>query len=116
MQATIYHNPRCSKSRETLNLLVEHGVQPRVVSYLENPPDVATLRRLARQLGLRARDLLRTNETIYRERGMDAADLSDEEIFAAMHAHPALTQRPIVVVGDKARIGRPPEAVLELLD
>ncbi|HEX7048315.1 MAG TPA: arsenate reductase (glutaredoxin) [Gammaproteobacteria bacterium] len=116
MPVTIYHNPRCSKSRETLDLLEARGFESRVVKYLETPPDAATLETLLAQLGLAARDLLRTSEPAYKELGLADASLSDAELIKAMAAHPELIQRPIVVANGKARLGRPPESVLEILD
>ncbi|HLU61858.1 MAG TPA: arsenate reductase (glutaredoxin) [Gammaproteobacteria bacterium] len=110
----IYHNPRCSKSRETLALLEERGLEPEIVRYLDTPPGEETLRQLAKQLGVRAHDMIRSNEDVYRELGL-GADSSEDELFRAMAEHPVLLQRPIVVAGGKARIGRPPEAVLEIL-
>ncbi|HEX7030570.1 MAG TPA: arsenate reductase (glutaredoxin) [Gammaproteobacteria bacterium] len=116
MTVTIYHNPRCSKSRETLELIEARGFEPRIVKYLETPPDAATLESLLAKLGLGARDLLRTNESAYKELGLADASLSDAELVKAMAAHPELIQRPIVVANGKARLGRPPESVLEILD
>ena len=110
-----FHNPRCSKSRAALELLAEHGVQPRIVPYLEQAPDVIELKDLLRRLGLPARALLRTGEPEYTELGLDDPSLSDETLLAAMHAHPRLIERPIFVHGERAVIGRPPERVLELL-
>lgn len=115
MQVTIYHNPRCSKSRQTLALLEERGIEPQVVKYLETPPDVATLRTLLDQLALPARELLRTGEDAYRELGLADESLAEDDLLNAMQEHPELIQRPIVVVGNRARIGRPPEQVLEIL-
>lgn len=112
---TLYHNPRCSKSRAALELLQARGAAPTVVPYLETPPDAATLRRLLRQLGLSARDLLRRGEEEYRRLGLDDPSLDEEALIAAMVAHPRLIERPIAVAGDRAVIGRPPERVLELL-
>lgn len=112
---TIYHNPRCSKSRQALELLESHGALPEVVRYLETPPDAATLRSLLKALGLSARALLRTGEDEYRELGLDDATLGEDALIAAMAAHPRLIERPIVVRGGRAVIGRPPEKVLELL-
>ncbi|MCG3203009.1 MAG: putative protein YfgD [Gammaproteobacteria bacterium] len=114
-KVTIYHNPRCSKSRETLALLREHGVQPEVIDYLKTPPDAATLKRLVRQLGIKARDLLRTKEAEYMAAGLDRPGVTDEQAIAAMAEYPILIERPIVVVKDRAALGRPPEAVLRLL-
>ena len=112
---TIYHNPRCSKSRQTLQLLQENGVEPEVVLYLETPPSRDTLAELLQKLGIGARDLLRTGEDAYKELQLNDKDLSDEQLLDAMEQHPKLIQRPIVVKGDRAVLGRPPENVLELL-
>jgi arsenate reductase len=115
MKVTIYHNPRCSKSRQTLALLEKRGLKPTVIEYLDTPPDYTTLVALLARLRISARDLLRSNEADFRELGLDAQQLDDEALLKAMAQHPRLIQRPIVVVGDHARIGRPPEAVLEIL-
>lgn len=116
MTVTIYHNPRCSKSRETLTLLQERGLQAEVVDYLKNPPAASELAGLVRLLGLTPRELLRTKEAEYTELNLANPALDDAAILAAMHAHPRLIERPIVVVdGQKAAIGRPPEAVLAIL-
>lgn len=115
MQVTIYHNPRCSKSRQTLELLEKRGITPTVIRYLETPPDESTLRDLLRQLGIPAVELLRTGEDEYKSLGL-AGKLDDEDaLVAAMAGHPKLIQRPIVVVNGKARLGRPPEAVLDII-
>ncbi|HEV8694691.1 MAG TPA: arsenate reductase (glutaredoxin) [Lysobacter sp.] len=111
----LYHNPRCSKSRGALELLREHGIQPRVIAYLETPPSTEELRDLLRVLALPARALLRTGEDEYAALGLDAPALSDDELIAAMAAHPRLIERPIFVHGGRAVIGRPPENVLTLL-
>jgi len=110
---TIYHNPRCSKSRQTLALLRERGVEPTVVEYLKHPPDSALLRDLLKKLGLMPRDLVRTKEAAYKD--LKLADASDEKLIEAMVANPLLIERPIVVTGNKAAIGRPPERALDLL-
>ena len=115
MELTIYHNPRCSKSRQTLALLEARGLKPQVIEYLATPPDAATLNRLIRMLGVSARDLIRKGEPEYRSLGLDDPALDDAALVAAMTEHPRLIERPIVVAGNRARIGRPPEAVLELL-
>ena len=115
MSLTIYHNPRCSKSRQTLALLTERGLAPKIVAYLEAPPSVATLRDLLKKLGLRPRDLLRTREVAYKELQLADPAKSDGDILAAMTSHPILIERPIVVNGAKAALGRPPEQVLEIL-
>lgn len=111
----IYHNPRCSKSRETLALLQEQGLQPEVVEYLQNTPSAAELRDILTKLGILARALLRTKEDDYKTLGLDNPALSEDDIIAAMVAHPKLIERPIVVCGAQARIGRPPQQVLEIL-
>ncbi|AGA35029.1 Arsenate reductase [Thioalkalivibrio nitratireducens DSM 14787] len=111
----IYHNPRCSKSRATLSLLREQGIEPEIVEYLKAPPDRETLAGLIRRLGIRPRDLLRTGEAEYRELGLKDPALSDEQLIQAMVEHPKLIERPIVVHRGQARIGRPPERVLEIL-
>ena len=112
---TIYHNPRCSKSRETLQLLQEKGISPDVVLYLETPPDAKTLKDLLKKLGLKPRQLMRTKEAEYKAMGLDDDALSDEQLIAAMVECPKLIERPIVVHGKKAALGRPPEQVLEIL-
>ncbi|MGI9309979.1 MAG: arsenate reductase (glutaredoxin) [bacterium] len=112
---TIYHNPRCSKSRATLALLRERGVEAEVVEYLSAPPDAALLRSLAAMLGGSARDLIRDGEAEYRELGLGDASLSEAALIAAVAANPKLLQRPIVVHRGKAAIGRPPENVLAIL-
>jgi arsenate reductase len=116
MEVTIYHNPRCSKSRETLALLEARGVQPGVVAYLDTPPDAATLEHLLQLLGLEPRELMRRKEAEYAELGLDDPALTRAQLIAAMVAHPRLIERPIVVAGGKAALGRPPENVLKLLD
>ncbi len=112
---TIYHNPRCSKSRQTLELLRAHGIDPEVIQYLDTPPDAATLRELLRKLGITARQLLRKGEPEYQDAGLDRADCTEAQLIAAMVAHPKLIERPIVVAGERAAIGRPPENVLAIL-
>lgn len=113
--ATLWHNPRCSKSRAALALLQERGIEPIVRAYLDNPPSPAELHTLLGQLGLPPRQLLRGSEDIYSELGLDESSVDDAAIIAAMSTHPSLIERPILVVGDHAVIGRPPERVLELL-
>jgi len=109
---TIYHNPRCSKSRETLELLRSRGVEPTVIEYLKTPPTAAELSVLLAKLGKGPRDITRAKEAA--EAGI-AKDLDGEALVAALSANPAAIERPIVVKGDRARVGRPPESVLELL-
>ncbi len=115
MSTTIYHNPRCSKSRQTLQLLEERDIQPEVVKYLENPPDEATLKALLDMLGLEPRELMRQKETEYKELGLDNPNLDHDALIRAMVEHPKLIERPIVVKDGKAALGRPPEDVLEIL-
>ncbi len=112
---TIYHNPRCSKSRQTLALLEENGITPDVVEYLKETPDAAALKAILKKLGISARELLRTKEDAYKELGLADKTLSDDDIIAAMIKAPKLIERPIVIKGDQARIGRPPETVLEII-
>lgn len=114
-QISIFHNPRCSKSRGALELLEERGIQPEIVRYLETPPSAAELKALLGKLGIGARQLLRTGEDEYKELDLANPSLGDEQLIQAMVAHPKLIERPIVIVGDKAVIGRPPEKVLEIL-
>lgn len=115
MPVTIYHNPRCSKSRETLALLKERGIEPRIVDYLKDPPSAAVLKDLIKKLGLPAVKAMRTKEQTFKDLGLNAASLSDADAITAMAAHPVLIERPIVVNGAKAALGRPPEAVLDIL-
>ncbi len=115
MTVTIYHNPRCSKSRQTLGLLQENNVEPEIVEYLKSPPDAETLEKLLDMLSLEPRELMRKKEKEYKENDLANPDLSREELIAAMVAHPKLIERPIVVTGEKAALGRPPESVLDIL-
>lgn len=115
MNITIYHNPRCSKSRQTLDLITSRGVEPIVVEYLKTPPNETTLRFLIQALGIEPRQLLRKGESVYKELGLDDVRLSDEALIKAMLDHPVLIERPIVTRGDRAAIGRPPESVLSIL-
>lgn len=112
---TIYHNPRCSKSRQTLSLLEEKGVEPEVVLYLEDTPDASTLKSLLNKLGMAPRDLMRRKEAEYKDNNLDDSALSDDELVAAMVKHPKLIERPIVVNGNRAALGRPPKNVLDIL-
>jgi len=111
----IYHNPRCSKSRQTLALLQEQGIEPTVIEYLKNIPTAADIKEVLNKLDMSARELLRTKEDAYKEHNLADQSVSDDDIIAAMIASPKLIERPIVINGDKARIGRPPEQVLEIL-
>lgn len=115
MATRIYHNPRCSKSRQTLQLLTEKGVQPEIIEYLKTPPSADELRELLNKLGMRPRDLMRRREAEYKASGADNPDLSDDELIELMVEHPKLIERPIVVHDGKVVLGRPPEKVLEIL-
>lgn len=112
---TLYHNPRCSKSRAALALLQERGLQPQIVLYLDNPPSTADLRALLQRLGLPARELLRTGEEAYQQLQLADPSVPEASLLEAMHNHPKLIERPILVAGERAVIGRPPERVLEIL-
>ena len=112
---TIYHNPRCSKSRQTLALLEEKGVKPKIVEYLKAPPSAAELKRVLKKLGLSPRDIVRKGEAVYAELGLKDKDVSDDDLIKLMAANPILIERPIVVSGGKAALGRPPEAVLKIV-
>jgi len=114
-KVTIYHNPRCSKSRQTLALLGEHGIEPEIVRYLETPPTATTIGTLLDMLGLEPRGLMRRKEAPFRELGLADPGLSRADLIKAMVDHPILIQRPIVMSGKKAAIGRPPENVLDIL-
>lgn len=111
----IYHNNRCSKSRETLALLQERGCQCEVINYLDTPPSVEELTQLLDQLGMTARELIRKGEAEYAELGLDDPSLSEHDLLAAMSRYPRLIERPIVVANGKAKLGRPPESVLGIL-
>ncbi|WP_138380442.1 arsenate reductase (glutaredoxin) [Luteithermobacter gelatinilyticus] len=115
MTVTIYHNPRCSKSRQTLALLEEKGITPQVVEYLKDVPSVEKLKDILRMLGMAPRDLMRKKEAAYKENGLDDERLDDDTLIRAMTEHPILIERPIVVANGKAAIGRPPESVLDIL-
>lgn len=115
MTVTIWHNPRCSKSRETLALLEKHGVSPAIREYLKQPPSKAEIETLLDQVGGDAAALVRDGEAEFKALGKKKAELSRADIVKAIAAHPVLLQRPIVVKGKRAAIGRPPEAVLALL-
>jgi arsenate reductase len=115
LKVQILHNPRCSKSRATLELLRQNGIEPEVTLYLETPPDAKQLKSILGKLGMRPRELMRKGQTEYREMGLDDADLGDDALVEAMVRAPILIERPIVLANGKARIGRPPEAVLQIL-
>jgi arsenate reductase len=113
---TIYHNPRCSKSRQTLTLLQDRGIEPEVVLYLQEPPTAEHLQQLATKLALTPRQFLRKGEQEYKDFGLSDTDLSDAQLLEAMAQHPKLIERPIVIKGNRAVLGRPPENVLELIE
>jgi arsenate reductase len=112
---SIYHNPRCSKSRQTLMLLEERGITPEIIKYLDTPPSAQALVDVVKALGIKPWDLLRRNEAAFKDLQL-AADAADEDVITAMLEHPILIERPIVIRGHRAVIGRPPEAVLSLFD
>ena len=113
---TIYHNPRCSKSRDTLSLLKSNGIDPQVVLYLDTPPDAGTIHTLLHMLGMAsARELMRQKEDLYKSLNLADSHLSEAELIQAMVENPKLIERPIVVANGQARIGRPPEQVLEIV-
>ena len=115
MKITIYHNPRCSKSRQTLELIVQNGFEPEIIEYLKAPPSKSELSEILELLGLSPRELMRKKEQAYNEAGLADDKLSDEQLIAAIIEHPILLERPIVLANGKAAIGRPPESVLEIL-
>ncbi|MEO7064317.1 MAG: arsenate reductase (glutaredoxin) [Dokdonella sp.] len=114
-EVVILHNPRCSKSRETLALIESGGIAPRIVDYLATPPSISELTHIVDLLGVEPRTIMRRDEPDYAEFGLDDTTLSRQQLIAAMHAHPRLIQRPIVLANGKAVIGRPPQNVLAIL-
>lgn len=114
-ELTFYHNPRCSKSRAALELLEGRGLSPTIVRYLETPPTAAELKSLMNKLDIAPRQLLRTGEDEYKQLNLADVGLSDDQLIDAMAAHPRLIERPILIAGDRAAVGRPPEKVLEIL-
>ena len=114
-EVVIYHNPKCSKSRQTMALLEERGIKPTVVKYLEAPPTATKLKALLSLLGMAPRELMRKNEAPYKELELAKVDLSEDQLVRAMVANPVLIERPIVEANGKAAVGRPPERVLEIL-
>jgi len=115
VRLVIYHNPSCSKSRETLQILDNNNLSPTIVEYLDNPPTRQELKKIIAMLDISARELLRTTEQIYADAKLDREALSEDEIIAAICQHPELLQRPIVVAGERAVIGRPPARVLDII-
>ncbi|MCK9538629.1 arsenate reductase (glutaredoxin) [Dokdonella sp.] len=114
-EVVILHNPRCSKSRATLALIESRGIKPRIIDYLADPPSLAEIERMLNLLGLEPRALMRHDEAEYTQLGLDDPGLGRAELIAAMHAHPRLIQRPVVLANGKAALGRPPESVLAIL-
>ncbi|MGB0133535.1 arsenate reductase (glutaredoxin) [Dokdonella sp.] len=114
-EVVILHNPRCSKSRATLDLLTQRGIQPRIVDYLKDPPSPEELERILSLLGLTAREFMRRGDEEYRTLGLHDERLGHADLLAALCAHPRLIERPIVIANGKAAIGRPPESVLDIL-
>lgn len=112
---TIYHNPRCSKSRQTMELLYKHQIEPTIIEYLKTPPTADELKQILSLLGICARGLIRQKEALYQKNQLDNPSLSEEELIRAMIKNPVLIERPIVISGNKAIIGRPPENVLEII-
>ena len=115
MSVEIYHNPRCSKSRQTLQLLQENGVEPDITEYLKTPPGRAELIDILQMLGMEPRELMRKKEQEYKEAGLDNPELTRDQLIQAMIDHPRLIERPIVISNGKAALGRPPEQVLDIL-
>lgn len=113
MSLTIYHNPRCSKSRETLALLEKRGLKPRIIEYLKTPPSAAELKNISRMLGVSVRDIVRKAEA--RDAGIDPVEMDEKDLITAMVRNPGVIERPIVVNNGKAALGRPPEDVLKIL-
>ncbi len=115
MKVIIYHNPRCTKSRQTLQLLQDQGIEPEVIEYLNTPPDRKTLSRIIAMLGISPRDLMRRKEAPWKALGLDDPSISDDRLIDVMVEYPILIERPIVIAGKQAALGRPPEKVLEIL-
>lgn len=115
MAVTIYHNPRCSKSRQTLSLLQEKGIEPEIIEYLSTPPTPVELKEIINKLGISARELMRNKEDAYKENGLDNNNLDEDELINVMIENPVLIERPIVLSNGKAAIGRPPENILEII-
>lgn len=115
MPIKIFHNPRCSKSRQTLQLLQEQGIEPEIIEYLKTPPTASELDEILQKLDLQPRELMRKKEAEYKEAGMDNNALTRQQLIAGMIANPKLIERPIILANGKAAIGRPPENVLKIL-
>ena len=115
MSVTIYHNPRCSKSRKTLELLRDNGAEPKIIEYLKEPPNAQALKEILEKLDLEPRGLMRKREEVYKKQGLARGELGEGELIDAMVANPILIERPIVLANGKAALGRPPESVLQIL-
>lgn len=115
MHVTIYHNPRCSKSRKTLDLLRQRNIEPEIIDYLNNPPTTTQLTAVLNKLGMGVADIIRTGEPEYRAAREELAAMPEDKLIEWLRQHPKVIQRPIVVADQQARVGRPPEAVLEIL-
>ena len=115
MSVTIWHNPRCSKSRSTMDLLLDKGITPKILLYLEMPPSADELDQVLTMLGKSPRDIMRTNEADFKDLGLENPKHTRDDLIEAMISHPILIERPIVISGDRAAIGRPPESVLDIL-
>ena len=113
-EVTIWHNPRCSKSRATLSLLEEHGLDPKIVEYLKTPPSAAELKSVLKKLHMKPRELMRKGEDVYKELNLADESLSDDKLIDAMVKNPVLIERPVVLYAARAALGRPPENVLDL--
>ena len=114
-QVTIFHNPRCSKSRTTLKIVEELGIKPIIIEYLKNPPSCEEIKEIINKLGVSPRDIIRTNEPVYLEKNLNNQNLTNEELIHAINESPILLERPIVLAGEGAVIGRPPESILKIL-
>ncbi len=114
MKVTIYHNPRCSKSRQTLELIRDKGVEPEIIEYLKSPPNAADLNNILNTLNMQPRELIRKQETEYKLAGLDDPNLDRAALIQGMVENPKIIERPIVLVDEKAALGRPPENVLEI--
>ncbi|MCA9482259.1 MAG: arsenate reductase (glutaredoxin) [Nitrospina sp.] len=115
MSVTIYHNPECSKSRQTLALLEERGIEPEIVEYLQSPPAAVELKAVLEKLEMSPRDLMRKKESEYTDLDLDNPDLTEDQLIDFMIQHPILIERPVVLANGKAALGRPPEQVLDIL-
>tara|TARA_B110000444_G_C18680273_1_gene519368 strand:- start:477 stop:830 length:354 start_codon:yes stop_codon:yes gene_type:complete len=114
-EVTIFHNPRCSKSRAALQIVKKLGIEPIIIEYLKNPPTPEKIKLILNKLGVNPRDIMRTKEPVYLEKELNNQDLANEELIDAIAESPILLERPIILVGEKAAIGRPPELILEIL-